>query len=105
MVAIDTRTGATIPVGGAALLSGPALVIGQARRQDETVRRPTGVRAPDATGRRQAAEAIRQEVEWALTHRDELFQMGQAARVEAAQRTWAAYRRNFFAAYSVSVGA
>jgi len=61
MVAIDTRTGATIPVGGAALLSGPALVIGQARRQDETVRRPTGVRAPDATGRRQAAEAIRQD--------------------------------------------
>lgn len=44
-------------------------------------------------------DAILRELEWALTRRDELFQLGQAARVEAAQHTWAAYRRNFFAAY------
>jgi glycosyltransferase involved in cell wall biosynthesis len=42
---------------------------------------------------------IEQELVWALTHRDELFQMGQAARLEAAKHTWAAYRRKFFAAY------
>ncbi len=59
MVAIDTRTGASIPVGGAALLSGPALVIGSARRQDDSVRRPAGVRFPDAAGRRPSAEAVR----------------------------------------------
>lgn len=52
-----------------------------------------------------STEAIQHELGWALTHRDELFQLGQAARVEAARHTWAAYRRNFFAAYSVSVGA
>lgn len=50
-----------------------------------------------------SAGAIHQELAWALTHRDELFQMGRAARVEAEQHTWAAYRRNFFAAYSASV--
>ncbi len=59
MVAIDTRSGATIPVGGAALLSGPALVIGAARRQDETVRRAPGVRFPDVAGRRQVVDAPR----------------------------------------------
>lgn len=52
MVAIDTRTGASVLVGGAALLSGPALVIGAARRQDESVRRAPGVRFPDGAGRR-----------------------------------------------------
>ena len=46
--------------------------------------------------------AIEQELAWALTHRDELFQMGQAARVEAQKHTWAAYRRKFFAAYAAS---
>jgi hypothetical protein len=61
MVAIDTRTGATIPVGGAALISGPALVIGSARRQDETNRRTLEVRAPDAAGRRPTAEAVRRD--------------------------------------------
>lgn len=61
MVAIDTRTGATIPVGGAALMSGPALVIGSARRQDESVRRPAGLRAPDGAGRRPASEPVRQD--------------------------------------------
>lgn len=61
MVAIDTRTGATIPVGGAALMSGPALVIGSARRQDESNRRPAGLRAPDAAGRRLSTEAVRQD--------------------------------------------
>jgi glycosyltransferase involved in cell wall biosynthesis len=49
--------------------------------------------------------AIEQELVWALTHRDELFQMGQAARREAERHTWAEYRRKFFAAYSASVSA
>jgi len=52
-----------------------------------------------------SAAAIEQELAWALTHRDDLFQMGQAARTEAEKHTWAAYRRKFFAAYAVSVGA
>jgi glycosyltransferase involved in cell wall biosynthesis len=47
--------------------------------------------------------AIEQELAWALSHRDELFQMGQAARLEAAKHTWAAYRRKFFAAYVATV--
>lgn len=51
-----------------------------------------------------STDAITQELAWALTHRDELFQMGQAARVEAAKHTWAEYRRKFFAAYSSAVG-
>ena len=49
--------------------------------------------------------AIEQELVWALSHRDELFAMGQAARREAEKHTWAAYRRKFFAAYSASVSA
>jgi len=49
--------------------------------------------------------AIEQELAWALSHRDELFQMGQGARLEAAKHTWAAYRRNFFAAYVASIPA
>jgi glycosyltransferase involved in cell wall biosynthesis len=49
--------------------------------------------------------AIEQELAWALTHRDELFQIGQAARVEAEKHTWAEYRRKFFAAYSASTPA
>ena len=52
-----------------------------------------------------STEAIQQELGWALTHRDELFQLGQAARVEAGRHTWAAYRRNFFAAYVASTQA
>lgn len=52
-----------------------------------------------------STEAIQQEIEWALAHRDELFQLGQAARVEAARHTWATYRRNFFAAYVASTHA
>jgi glycosyltransferase involved in cell wall biosynthesis len=52
-----------------------------------------------------STEAIIRELEWALGHRDELFQLGQAARVEAARHTWAAYRRNFFAAYVASTQA
>ena len=52
-----------------------------------------------------SAEAIEQELVWALAHRDELFQIGQAARLEAAKHTWAAYRRNFFAAYVASTQA
>ena len=47
--------------------------------------------------------AIEQELAWALTHRDELFQLGQAARTEAEKHTWAAYRRHFFAAYAAAV--
>ena len=47
--------------------------------------------------------AIEQELVWALTHRDELFQLGQAARREAERHTWAEYRRKFFAAYIASV--
>jgi glycosyltransferase involved in cell wall biosynthesis len=47
--------------------------------------------------------AIEQELAWALSHRDELFQMGQAARLEAAKHTWAAYRRKFFATYIATV--
>jgi glycosyltransferase involved in cell wall biosynthesis len=49
--------------------------------------------------------AIEQELAWTLSHRAELFQMGQAARLEAAKHTWAAYRRKFFAAYSASISA
>jgi glycosyltransferase involved in cell wall biosynthesis len=49
--------------------------------------------------------AIKQELEWALTHRDELFQLGQEARIEAEKHTWATYRRKFFAAYSASISA
>jgi glycosyltransferase involved in cell wall biosynthesis len=52
-----------------------------------------------------SAEAIHQELDWALTHRDELFQIGQAARVEAEKHTWAEYRRKFFAAYCSAIGA
>ena len=49
--------------------------------------------------------AIEQELVWALTHRDELFQIGQAARHEAEKHTWAEYRRKFFAAYAASTQA
>jgi glycosyltransferase involved in cell wall biosynthesis len=52
---------------------------------------------PGSTG------AIEQELVWALTHRDELFQLGQAARREAERHTWAEYRRKFFEAYVASV--
>lgn len=52
-----------------------------------------------------SAEAIHLELDWALTHRDELFQIGQAARVEAEKHTWAEYRRKFFAAYLASLRA
>ena len=52
-----------------------------------------------------SAEAIEQELVWSLTHRSELFQIGQAARVEAEKHTWAAYRRNFFSAYVASTQA
>ena len=52
-----------------------------------------------------SAEAIHQELDWALTHRRELFQIGQVARVEAEKHTWAAYRSNFFAAYLASTKA
>ena len=52
-----------------------------------------------------SAAAIEQELAWALGHRDELFQMGQAARREAEQHTWAEYRRKFFAAYVASIQA
>ena len=45
------------------------------------------------------AEAIHQ----ALTHREELFQIGQAPRLEAEKHTWAEYRRRFFAAYMFSL--
>jgi glycosyltransferase involved in cell wall biosynthesis len=54
---------------------------------------------PGSTG------AIHQELDWALTHRDELFQIGQAARGEAEKHTWAEYRRKLFAAYCSSIGA
>jgi glycosyltransferase involved in cell wall biosynthesis len=49
--------------------------------------------------------AVKQELEWALTHRDTLFQIGEAARIEAEKHTWAAYRRKFFAAYVASTQA
>ena len=52
-----------------------------------------------------STEAIQRELAWSLTHRDELFQIGQAARIEAEKHTWAAYRRNFFAAYVASTQA
>jgi len=52
-----------------------------------------------------SAEAISRELDWALTRRDELFQLGQAARLEAEKHTWAEYRRKFFAAYSSSISA
>jgi len=49
-----------------------------------------------------SVEAIARELDWALAHRDELFQLGQAARAEAEKHTWAEYRRKFFAAYVAS---
>jgi glycosyltransferase involved in cell wall biosynthesis len=52
-----------------------------------------------------SAALIEQELIWALTHRAELFQMGQAARREAEKHTWAEYRSKFFAAYTASVPA
>ena len=52
-----------------------------------------------------STEAIHQELEWALTHRDELFQIGKAARLEAEKHTWAEYRSKFFAAYLASIQA
>ena len=52
-----------------------------------------------------SAEAIHHELEWALTHRDELFQIGKAARLEAEKHTWAEYRSKFFAAYLASIQA
>jgi glycosyltransferase involved in cell wall biosynthesis len=51
------------------------------------------------------AEAIHKELDWALTHRGELFQIGQAARTKAEQYTWAEYRRKFFAAYCSATSA
>jgi glycosyltransferase involved in cell wall biosynthesis len=50
-----------------------------------------------------STEAILQQLVWALDHRDELFQMGQAARRKAEAHSWAEYRRKFFAAYAASV--
>jgi glycosyltransferase involved in cell wall biosynthesis len=52
-----------------------------------------------------STEAIHQELDWALTHRSELFQIGQAARIEAEKHTWATYRRKFFAAYCSAIRA
>lgn len=52
-----------------------------------------------------STEAIHQELDWALTHRDELFQIGQAARFEAEKHTWAEYRRKFYAAYCSAIRA
>ena len=51
-----------------------------------------------------SAALIEQELAWSLTHRDELFQMGQAARREAEKHTWSEYRRKFFAAYCSAIG-
>jgi glycosyltransferase involved in cell wall biosynthesis len=50
------------------------------------------------------AAAIEGELAWALSHRDDLFQLGEAARREAAKHTWAEYRRKFFAAYCSAIG-
>lgn len=50
-----------------------------------------------------SAEAIQRELEWALTNRDTLYAMGQAARHEAEKHTWTEYRRKFFAAYSAII--
>lgn len=52
-----------------------------------------------------STEAIHESLVWALGHRDELFQMGQAARRKAETFTWAAYRQKFFAAYSAIIAA
>ena len=52
-----------------------------------------------------SAAAIEHELAWALAHRDELFQMGQAARREAEKHGWPEYRRKFFAAYAASIQA
>lgn len=52
-----------------------------------------------------SAVSIEQELVWAMKHRDELFQMGEAARIEAEKHTWAAYRRKFFASYVATVSA
>jgi glycosyltransferase involved in cell wall biosynthesis len=46
-----------------------------------------------------SVDAIEQELSWALTKRAELFEMGQAARLEAEKHTWREYRRKFLAAY------
>lgn len=50
-----------------------------------------------------SADVIQRELEWALTRRDELFQIGQAARQEAEKHTWAKYRQKFYKAYALSV--
>jgi glycosyltransferase involved in cell wall biosynthesis len=52
-----------------------------------------------------SSESIYQELDWALAHRDELFQIGQSARLEAERHTWAEYRRKLFAAYCSAIGA
>jgi glycosyltransferase involved in cell wall biosynthesis len=52
-----------------------------------------------------SGEAISRELDWALGHRDELFQLGHEARLEAEKHTWAEYRRKLFEAYSSSISA
>ena len=47
--------------------------------------------------------AIREELTWALSSKDELFQVGQAARLEAERHSWSEYRRKFYAAYLESI--
>ena len=78
----------------------PVLCTSSTGGADFIVHRQNGLLiAPGSTA------AIEQELDWALTHRDELFQIGQAARVEAEKHTWAEYRRKFFAAYCSALGA
>ena len=45
-------------------------------------------------------ESLVERIEWAYTHRDELYQMGQVARLRAEQWTWADYRRKLIAELS-----
>ena len=50
-----------------------------------------------------STSAIHEQFVWALSHRDQLFQMGQAARRKAELHSWAEYRRKFFAAYTSAI--
>ena len=50
-----------------------------------------------------STSAIHEQFVWALSHRDQLFQMGQAARRKAELHSWAEYRRKFFTAYTSAI--
>ena len=46
-----------------------------------------------------SVDSIHEVLVWGLKNRDELFQVGQAARQKAEKFTWSRYRQNFFQSY------